>query len=189
MPIDIYQHDSATIFRFILRGDLAGQHVLELEHAWTTARSILEDKELVVDVSGISDADGEGVELLHRMRDAGARLTAALPPQSEEFLRSLGIPVAASCGRSLSTRVLRLLRSAGVRYLLLMALPSRRPRRKSGSGHDGAFAFSEIHIQPFKNEYPDKNRRRERSFADGTTVAAGWDRNGAGSGASRAALR
>ena len=111
--MDIYQHDSATTFRFVLRGDLAGPHVLELEHAWTTARSVLENKKLVVDVSGISDADGPGAELLHRMRDSGARLTAALPPQSEELLRSLGVPVAASCGRYLGKRVLWLLRSGG----------------------------------------------------------------------------
>jgi hypothetical protein len=115
MPMDIYQHDSAAIFRFVLRGHLAGEHVLELEHAWTTARSILQHKELVVDVSGISDADPQGAELLHRMRDAGARLIAALPPKSEEFLRSLGVP-AAPCGRTLGKKLLRLLRSAGVKY-------------------------------------------------------------------------
>ena len=115
MPMDIYQHDSAAMFRFVLRGHLADEHVLELEHAWTTARSILQHKELVVDVSGISDADPRGAELLHRMRDAGARLTAALPPKSEELLRSLGIPTA-PCGRTAGRKLLRLLRSAGVKY-------------------------------------------------------------------------
>lgn len=115
MPMDIYQHDSAAMFRFVLRGHLADEHVLELEHAWTTARSILQQKELVVDVSGISDADPQGAELLHRMRDAGARLTAALPPKSEELLRSLGIPTA-PCGRTLGKKPRRLLRSAGVKY-------------------------------------------------------------------------
>ncbi len=111
--MDIYQHDSAARFRFVLSGHLADGHVLELEHAWTTARSILQDKELVVDIAGISNADRTGAELLHRMRDAGARLTAALPPKSEEFLRSLGVPAEAPCGRSLGKKLLRLLRSAG----------------------------------------------------------------------------
>ena len=115
MPMDIYQHDSAAMFRFVLRGHLANEHVLELEQAWTTARSILQQKELVVDVSGISDADPQGAELLHRMRDAGARLTAALPPKSEELLRSLGVP-AAPCGRTLGKKLVLLLRSAGVKY-------------------------------------------------------------------------
>lgn len=116
MTMEIYQHDSAAMFRFVLRGRLDGEHVVELEHAWTTARSILQHRELVVDVGGIWDADRKGAELLLRMRDAGARLTAALPPKSEELLRSLGVP-AAPCGRSLSNRLLRFLRSARVRYL------------------------------------------------------------------------
>jgi hypothetical protein len=114
--MDIYQHDSAAIFRFILRGHLTGVHVHELEHAWTTAKSILQHKELVVDVAGLSDADPRGVDLLHRMRNAGARLTAALPPKSEELLRSLDVP-AAPRGRSFSKKLLRFLRSAGVKYL------------------------------------------------------------------------
>jgi hypothetical protein len=113
MPMDMYQHDSATMFRFVLRGDLAGPHVLEFEHAWTTARSVVQNRELVIDVSGISDADWRGRELLHRMRDSGARLTAAAPPQSEELLRSLGVPAAAPGGRSFSKRVRWLLTSGG----------------------------------------------------------------------------
>jgi ABC-type transporter Mla MlaB component len=96
--MDMYQHDSATVFQFVLRGELGGDSVQDLEHAWTTAKSILEGKELVVDVSGITNADPSGVDLLSRMRESGARLTAALPPESEEILRSLGVPVAAPSG-------------------------------------------------------------------------------------------
>ena len=42
--MEMFQHDSATMFRFALEGDLTGDGVQELEHAWTTARSILRDK-------------------------------------------------------------------------------------------------------------------------------------------------
>jgi len=108
----MFQHDSATIFRFVLHGDLTGDGVREFEHAWTTARSILGAKALVVDISGITNADAAGVELLSRMREAGARLNAALPLESAEFIRSLGIPVAAPV-RSSTTwtqRALRVLR-------------------------------------------------------------------------------
>ena len=52
--MEIYQHDSAAKFRFVLRGALAGEHVTESEHAWTTAESNLTGKELVVDVSGLA---------------------------------------------------------------------------------------------------------------------------------------
>ncbi len=108
--MDMYQHDSATAFRFVLRGCLAGDPVQQLEHAWTTARSILDGKRLEVDLSGIANADESGVDLLRRMRDSGARLTAALPPVSEAFLQRLGLPVAAT-GRNVAVAgVLRFLR-------------------------------------------------------------------------------
>jgi len=94
--MDLYQHDSATVYRFVLQGGLTGISVQNLEQAWTTAMSITSRKETVVDISGVTDADASGVELLFRMREAGVRLSGALPPKSELLLRSMGIPVAAS---------------------------------------------------------------------------------------------
>jgi ABC-type transporter Mla MlaB component len=73
--MELYQHDSAKSFRFVLRGDLTGNDVAELLHAWTTAQSILRNKELVVDASGLKHADPAGRELLSSMKDSGARLT------------------------------------------------------------------------------------------------------------------
>lgn len=96
--MEMYQHDRAASFQFVLRGELTGDAVPELECAWTTARSIIAGKELVVDISGMTNADHSGIDLLTRMRESGARLTAALPPASEEILRSLGVPVAARGG-------------------------------------------------------------------------------------------
>jgi ABC-type transporter Mla MlaB component len=110
--MDMYQHDGAAMFRFVLRGELTGDRVGELKSAWITAQSILEGKELVVDLSGVANADLSAVDLLSRMREAGARLTAALPAESEELLRSLGVPVAAPRGRHSDARVRRLLRAA-----------------------------------------------------------------------------
>jgi ABC-type transporter Mla MlaB component len=107
--MQMFQHDSATMFRFVLRGELTGNEVKELEHAWTTALSILATKELVVDVSGITNADAAGIDLLSRMREKGARLNAALPPESARFIRSMGILVAAPV-RSSSTWTLGVLR-------------------------------------------------------------------------------
>jgi ABC-type transporter Mla MlaB component len=93
--MEMHQHDSAQAFRFVLSGELAGDAVQQLEWAWETAKSILAGRDLIVDVSGIANADRSGGELLCRMRESGARLTAALPPVSGGFLRSLGVPVAA----------------------------------------------------------------------------------------------
>jgi hypothetical protein len=89
--MQIYLHDRPAVFQFVLKGKLAGAWVPNLEHAWDTARSVLGSKELVVDLSGISEADEPGVALLSRMRQSGAFLTAAHPPQSESFLASLGV--------------------------------------------------------------------------------------------------
>jgi len=108
--MELYQHDNAAMFRFVLRGGLTGAYVTELEHAWTTAQSILNGRDLAVDVSAMTNADESGVDLLFRMRDSGAHLMAPLPPASEELLRSLGVPVAAPAGGFLRERMLRWLR-------------------------------------------------------------------------------
>ena len=94
--MDLYQHDSAAMFRFVVRGDLSGMSVREFEQAWNTATSIATRKEIVVDLSGVTNADAAGVELLSRMRESGVRLTAVLTPKSETFLRSTGMLPAAS---------------------------------------------------------------------------------------------
>jgi hypothetical protein len=94
-PLDIYQHDSAAMLQFVLRGNLAGAPVKYMEHSWRTARSTLGTRRLVVDVAGLTGADSEGMELLSRMRESGARLTAAQPPVSPELTRSLGVPAGA----------------------------------------------------------------------------------------------
>ena len=90
----IYQHDSATVFRFKLRGELDGPWVRELEQAWMTATSVLRDKELVVDISGVTRADMAGLKLLCRMREGGARLAASTPQGCPELLKLLDLPSA-----------------------------------------------------------------------------------------------
>jgi len=79
--MEMYQHDSSSEFRFVLRGSLEGPWVEELEHAWITAASILKGKELVIDRSGLTGIDENGLKLLSRMQDAGGRLTADSEPE------------------------------------------------------------------------------------------------------------
>ncbi len=92
--MDMFQHDSAAIFRFELRGELSGAAVWDLEHAWITAQSITSRKEIVVDISGIEEADSSGIQLLFRMRESGVRLIVTQTPRSEAFVRSMGISLA-----------------------------------------------------------------------------------------------
>ena len=49
--------------------------------------------QVFVDVSALTTADAGCIELLCRLTRSGARLRAPRPPQSEEFLRSLGVLV------------------------------------------------------------------------------------------------
>jgi ABC-type transporter Mla MlaB component len=93
--MEMYLNDSVKTFEFVLRGELKGDAVRSLEYAWITATSILDGKEVLVDVTGLTAADATGIELLHRMRGSGACLRAAPRPNSERFLRSLGVVVAA----------------------------------------------------------------------------------------------
>lgn len=106
--MELHQHDGPEAFRFVLGGDLAGAAVEELAQAWATATSILKGKELIVDVSAVTDADAAGVDLLIRMRDTGARLIAALPAVSRSLVRSLGITAATPEHRSRSRFALQL---------------------------------------------------------------------------------
>jgi hypothetical protein len=99
--MDIYLHDSSTALRFVLRGDLAAGDVRGLEHAWTTANSILGSKELVVDISGVTDADAGGRELLTRMRQAGARVTAGVGSCTHSRWRRLRDAICATSFRHL----------------------------------------------------------------------------------------
>lgn len=109
--MQIYLHDRSAAFQFVLKGKLIGEWVSNLEHAWDTARSVLAGKELVVDLSGMTGADSRGMALLSRMRESGARLTAAvMRPESEAFLTTLGVsaPQFRGGGNSWAWRFLRL---------------------------------------------------------------------------------
>jgi ABC-type transporter Mla MlaB component len=98
-PMEMYLNDSVKTFEFVLQGKLTRDAAQSLQHAWTTAASILNGRKVLVDVSALTAADPEGIELLYRMTGSGARLTAKRTPQSEEFVRSLGVPVTAPSRR------------------------------------------------------------------------------------------
>ena len=103
----MYQHDSARVFRFVLRGALEGRWVQELEGAWITATSVLKRKDLEVDASGLTRIDENGVQLLSRMRESGARLTAASLVESPGLACLIGIPEARPTSRNHGLRTRR----------------------------------------------------------------------------------
>lgn len=72
--LTIYQHDERACFRFQLRGPLGERSTRQLECSWQTAQSILGKKELVVDITGLTEVDDAGRKLLNRMRESGAQI-------------------------------------------------------------------------------------------------------------------
>jgi hypothetical protein len=89
--MDLYQHDSPSTLRFVLRGSLEGRWVREFQQAWVTATSILKGREIVIDVSGMTGIDDNGLKLLSRIRDAGGRLSARALPELPGLAGVLGV--------------------------------------------------------------------------------------------------
>ena len=133
--MDMYQHDRADMFQFVLRGELIGDRVQDLEHAWNTAKSVLAGKELAVELSGLTNADRPGVDLLCRMRESGARLTVAQPPANVDLICSMGIPAPAP-GRRQSDRAVGLLRRFRTLRAMILSGGARpgKTRRWAQSG-------------------------------------------------------
>jgi hypothetical protein len=107
-----FQHDGAATFRFVLIGRLYGRYTEDLEHAWTTARSVINGKELVVDVSSVTGMDAAGSDLLSRMRNSGARVVLPTPPETGSVWTAWWRKCAAAVRRLVPTRlpILRALR-------------------------------------------------------------------------------
>jgi ABC-type transporter Mla MlaB component len=69
-----YIHDESAAFRFRLAGDLSQIDVVELEQARQTASSIIGERALVIDLTGLVSIDSAGRELLQQWHSRGARL-------------------------------------------------------------------------------------------------------------------
>ena len=123
--MEIYLHDRPAMFNVVLRGELAGGSVRELELAWRTANSTLHGRDLVVDIGGLVDADPAGRELLFHMQQSGASIVPALPP---EVFRRAGAPIARY--RGIWDRLLW----GAIRATKFRQLPGRRRRSVAVGG-------------------------------------------------------
>jgi hypothetical protein len=72
LRITTQNHESET--KFIVEGRLVGPWVAELERCWQTAISTYPCSPIQVDLTAVSYVDGEGKELLTRMRRNGAEV-------------------------------------------------------------------------------------------------------------------
>jgi hypothetical protein len=74
-----YMHDGPTAFSIELAGALAGESAKNLEQDWLSASAVIGKKELVVDLSFVTEIDPVGRQLLLRWRRNGATVVANTP--------------------------------------------------------------------------------------------------------------
>ena len=70
---------TSRVTTFRLEGRLIGPWVEELRECWRRARSVLQSKSFVVDLTAVNFLDAAGEELLALLHDQGAELVAAGP--------------------------------------------------------------------------------------------------------------
>jgi len=74
--LQYYMHDGPSAFRFELAGNLNNEAARDLDQAWRTASSMIGDRALVVDMTFVTGAEGDGRSLLSRWYAGGAQLIA-----------------------------------------------------------------------------------------------------------------
>jgi ABC-type transporter Mla MlaB component len=74
-----YMHEGPAAFSIELAGAMAAEGVTKLEQAWQSASASIGKKELVVDLSFVTDIDSAGRQLLLRWRRNGATVIANTP--------------------------------------------------------------------------------------------------------------
>jgi hypothetical protein len=74
--LQYFMHYGPTAFRFELAGELDSEGARRLEQDWLTASSLIGEHGLIVDLTFVTAAVGEGRTLLARWYAAGARFVA-----------------------------------------------------------------------------------------------------------------
>jgi ABC-type transporter Mla MlaB component len=88
-----YMHEGPTAFSIELAGVMAAEGVKKLEQDWRSASESIGKKELVVDLSFVTDIDSAGRQLLLRWRRNGATVIANTPQSRALVESTIGRPV------------------------------------------------------------------------------------------------
>jgi ABC-type transporter Mla MlaB component len=88
-----YMHDGPHAFSIELAGTLTAESVKKLEQDWRSASAVIGNKELVVDLSFVTEIDPAGRQLLLRWRRNGARLIASTPESRALVESTIGRPL------------------------------------------------------------------------------------------------
>ncbi|MCU1294819.1 MAG: hypothetical protein JWP08_3669 [Bryobacterales bacterium] len=76
-----YLHDSVEACRLQLLGPLTSAEIKELAGCWTTARTTLEARKLILDISAVTSVDDGGRKWIAAMVAEGASLVQPAPAQ------------------------------------------------------------------------------------------------------------
>jgi hypothetical protein len=88
-----YMHDGPTAFSIELAGALAGEGAKKLEQDWQSASGVIGKKELVVDLSFVTEIDPGGRQLLLRWFRNGATVVANTPQSRALAESAIGRPL------------------------------------------------------------------------------------------------
>lgn len=77
MALEYYIHDGSKAFRFRLLGQLSADSARDLQLAWDTADSTIGNREVVFDVTRITEIHPTGHELLRNWKIRGAKFVVA----------------------------------------------------------------------------------------------------------------
>jgi hypothetical protein len=91
--LSYYMHDGPAAFSIELAGILAAEGAKKLEQDWGSAAAIIGHKELVIDLSFVTQIDPVGRQLLLRWRKNGATVVANTPESRALVESTLGRPV------------------------------------------------------------------------------------------------
>jgi anti-anti-sigma regulatory factor len=93
MDFVYYMHDASAAFRFQLRGDLSDERTQDLEQARQTASSIMGERRLVVDLTGLTSIDAAGRRLLKEWQVLGAQMTVISAKEQARIQLISGVAV------------------------------------------------------------------------------------------------
>lgn len=118
-PMEMYIHDGASAFRFVLLGALEASAARELDRAWRTAASLGQGRGVLVDVTGLTGIDDEGLRVLAHMRESGCKLQARQMPPTPRVAHLIEVTAP---GKRHSSRAGRWIASLSQRWLLALAV-------------------------------------------------------------------
>src|SRR5260370_11819988 len=90
---DYYMHDGSAAFRFDLAGDLCQHTAQDLEQARLTAASVIGQRSLIVDLTGLTSLDAAGSKLLEEWHALGAQLTVISSEARARIQSMTGVPI------------------------------------------------------------------------------------------------